>query len=108
MKVRLTSYRSLPLSCIERINVALDGVDVPPDEIRFVLGAGSYRVSELAGLSTVWWFVLDHAELVIPTPRPLQPGTHTVTGTLVTVEPYISNGRFHFHFTSTRELEVRP
>ncbi|KAA9160686.1 hypothetical protein FPZ12_016170 [Amycolatopsis acidicola] len=108
VKVRLTSYRSLPLSCVERIALSIDGTEIPEDDLRFVLGASTFRLSDLAAQSTVWWFILDHAELVVRTPEPLSQGTHVIAGTLVTVEPYISNGRFHFHFTSTRELEVRP
>jgi hypothetical protein len=104
--VRLTSYRSLPLSCIESIDITVDGMRRDPDALLIVLNGTPYRLTDLASLSEVWWFILDHAELVVPLAKPLTAGAHDVEATLVTVEPYVSNGRFHFASTSTRRLTV--
>ena len=104
--VRLTSYRSLPLSCLERIDLSIDGVPVAQADLRFVLGATSYALDELGGRSDAWWFILEHAELVARLSAPLADGDHVVEGTLVTVEPYVSNGRFHFVSSATRQLAL--
>ena len=110
VKVRLTSYRSLPLSCIEGMQLAIDGEPIDPRTAVFTLNNYSHKLDELASLSKVWWFVLDYAELFVPRPAPLAPGFHDVEGTLVTVEPYTTAGRFS-HYNSSRKrllLEQEP
>lgn len=108
VKVRLTSYRSLPLSCVERIGLTVDGREIDPSAMRLLLNAHEYRLDELGRHSTVWWFILDLAELIVTGEAPLEAGEHLVEGTLVTVEPYVSNGRFHFTSTATRRLVLEP
>jgi hypothetical protein len=102
--VRLTSYRSLPLSCIEGMQVAIDGEPVDPREIVFTLNGYSHTLDELPRLSTAWWFILDYAELFVPREQPLAPGYHQVEGTLITVEPYATAGRFSFYNSSRKRL----
>lgn len=104
--VRLTSYRSLPLSCLERIELSIDGVPVDQADLTFVLGPTSYRLDQLGLRSDAWWFILEEAELVARLAAPLGDGDHVVEGTLVTVEPYVSNGRFHFTSTASRRLSL--
>jgi hypothetical protein len=106
VKVRLTSYRSLPLSCIAGIELSVDGEPVAPDTIRFLYNGYSHRLDELPGLHTVWWFILDYAELFVARPGGLAAGTHEVAGTLITVEPYITAGRFSFFNSATKQLIV--
>lgn len=106
LKVRLTSYRSLPLSCIENIELKVDGRDVNKDQITFLLNGYGHKVNELATLSHNWWFILDTADLFVEWPAPLSLGEHLVQGQLVTVEPYVSGGRFTFFYPSTKRLSV--
>lgn len=106
VKVRLTSYRSLPLSCIENIEISIDGKAVSREDITFILNGYSHKVDELAKLSHIWWFILDCAELFISRPLPLPAGEHLVDGLLVTVEPYVSGGRFTFFYPSQKRLAV--
>jgi hypothetical protein len=104
--VRLTSYRSLPLSCIEGIQLSIDGHSVDPKDIVFTLDNHSYKLDELPKLSKIWWFILDHAQLFVPTEAALPPGVHDVEGTLITVEPYMTAGRFSFFNTSRKRLRL--
>lgn len=104
VKVRLTSYRSLPLSCIEGIQLSIDGQPVDPRDIVFTLDNHSYKLDELPRLSKIWWFILDHAQLFVPRETELPSGEHEVEGTLVTVEPYMTAGRFSFFNTSRKQL----
>jgi hypothetical protein len=106
LKVRLTSYRSLPLSCIEGIQLSVDGEQVDPQSIIFTLNSYSHKLDELPHLSKVWWFILDYAELFVPRERPLEPGFHEVKGTLVTVEPYTTAGRFSHYNSSSKRLRL--
>jgi len=104
LKVRLTSYRSLPLSCIEGIKLKVDGEEIDPKEIVLTLNNYSHKLDELPRLSTAWWFILDYGELFVPRAAPLAPGPHDVEGTLITVEPYMTAGRFSFYNVSKKRL----
>lgn len=108
IRVRLTSYRSLPLSCIESIQVSVDGVEADPGTMRLVLNGRTHRLQELAKLSDVWWFILDYADLFVPLRAPLGGGGHEVKGDLVTVEPYMTAGRFSFHHVAQARLQLTP
>ena len=102
--VRLTSYRALPLSCLEKISLSIDETPIDPSRIELVLGEHAYTLDQLPTLSRVWWFILDVGHLRVRLDKPLALTSHRVRGELVTVEPYISNGRFHFTWTSERTL----
>ncbi len=106
VRVRLTSYRSLPLSCIEKIELSIDGQAVDPGFITFILNGYHHQLNELAHLSQVWWFILDCADLFVESKEPLPAGEHLVEGTLVTVEPYVTGGRFTFFYPSQKKLSV--
>ncbi len=108
VRVRLTSYRALPLSCIERVELSVDGRPVALQAITFILNGQPYRLDELPHLSQIWWFILDTADLFVESSQPLTSGEHTVAGTLVTVEPYVTGGRFTFFYPSQRQLAVLP
>lgn len=105
-RVRLPSYRSLPLSCIERIELSIDGERVPSEGRRLILDGHSHRLEELADLNRVFWWVLDPADLFVPRTEPLSPGKHVVEAVMVTVEPYMTGGRFPMYYTSRRELAL--
>jgi len=104
LKVRLTSYRSLPLSCIEGIELSIDGQPVNPSDITLILDNHGYKLDELRYYSNVWWFILDFARLFVARESALAPGEHDVEGTLITVEPYITSGRFSFFNTARKRL----
>ncbi|HRF47260.1 MAG TPA: DUF6379 domain-containing protein [Anaerolineales bacterium] len=106
IRVRLMSYRSLPLSCIEDIQLSLDGAPVAPERITFVLNGHGHKLGELGKLSRLWWFILDTADLFVASETPLAQGEHAVEGTLVTVEPYVTGGRFSFYYPSSKRLSV--
>jgi hypothetical protein len=93
VRIRLNWYRSLPLSCVEAVRLALDGKWVDPDKIRFKINDHNYRLSELAEQVEEFWFVQDSATLYVN-----QPGKVT-TGEMYSIEveigfraPYIPIG----------------
>ncbi len=106
VRVRLMSYRSLPLSCIEDIRLSVDGAPIEPERITFVLNGYGHKLAELGKLSRLWWFILDPADLFVASDVPLTPGEHAIEGTLVTVEPYVTGGRFSFYYPSAKRLSV--
>lgn len=105
VRVRLTSYRALPLSCIEAIELRIDGNAVPSSDITFVLNGVGHKLSDLGAKSSVWWWILDYADLFVSA-APLVAGDHDVEGALTTVEPYITAGRFSFYNASHKRLLV--
>lgn len=105
LKVRLASYRALPLSCIEGIELKVDGSVIDPDRITFILNGCRHALGDLGSRRDSWWWILDYAELLVLGDH-LTPGTHHVEGTLTTVEPYITAGRFSFFHTSSKRLVV--
>lgn len=88
--LRLTWYRALPLSCIERITVTVDGVRVPENTITLELGStGPLPLSALAPLTDTWWYVLDSALLTVESAAATAPGAHEVTIVLGLYIPYL-------------------
>ncbi len=101
-QVRLTSYRALPLSCIEDMKLSIDGAEVDMSTITFLLNNDEHKLADLPALSDKWWFILDLATIFIP--MALKSGPHVVEGTLITVEPYLTAGRFSFYNSAKKTL----
>ncbi|GHF34726.1 hypothetical protein FHX82_005451 [Amycolatopsis bartoniae] len=88
--LRLTWYRALPLSCIERITVTVDGTEVPDDAISLSVAAtGPLSVPDMASLTDTWWYVLDSALLTVDSAVAAAPGEHEVTVVLGLYIPYL-------------------
>jgi hypothetical protein len=80
LQARLPFYRSLPLSCIEGLELSIDGV--APDAVDVFAGDDRYALAQISSLSDTWWFVLDALDLEIRLPEPLEPGSHRVAMTM--------------------------
>jgi hypothetical protein len=92
ISVHLGWYRSLPLSSISRVEVAIDGRGAPPGDMTFRLNGRAYALHELAGRWQDWWFVLDAATLRI-SGATVRPGASAeVSVTLGWRIPYIIIG----------------
>ncbi len=106
LSVNLTSYRSLPLSCIEGLQLKVDGEEMNVAAALLTLNGVSHKFADLCGLSKVWWFILEPATVFVPCAMPLAPGEHKVDATLITVEPYVTAGRFSFYHPTSKVLSV--
>jgi hypothetical protein len=104
LKIRLPSYRSLPLSCIEKIGVKIDGKNVCLSAAALRIENSWHPLAYLPTLLDVWWFILDPATLFVP--KVVVSGRHEVAVEIVRVEPYITAGRFSFTNTSTASVLV--
>lgn len=94
LNIRLPSYRSLPLSCIEDISVKINGQSVPAEQVFLNVDSAWHALSELKNLHETWWDILDFAGLFI-IPSDVN-GESDVEVEIVRVEPYITAGRFSF------------
>jgi hypothetical protein len=110
LRVRLPFYRALPLSCIEGLELTIDGAG--PDEVAIVIGDDRYAVAALPELSDTWWFVLDVLDLEVSLPEPLAPGSHRVTLNLQFRVPHgdpdFRVGVFLQVARCTRQMQLEP
>ena len=67
-------YRSLWLSSVSGIAVAVEGCEIPADDLRVELGERTYRVAELADQWDVLWFIQDRLVVVVPLDEPVVEG----------------------------------
>lgn len=86
--IRLNWYRSLPLSCVEQLQLSLDGAPVAPERMALRLNAREYPLTALRAQDDDWWFVLDEAELVVRRPGGIAPGEHDAELVMGTRIPY--------------------
>lgn len=107
IEVNLTSYRSLPLSCIEALQLKLDSQDIDTGTVLLLLNGHSHAIDELPRLSHIWWFILDPAILFVPIEWHLVGERCHIEATLVTVEPYVTAGRFSFYHSAKCMLPVQ-
>jgi Domain of unknown function (DUF6379)/Xylose isomerase-like TIM barrel len=63
-------YRSLWLSSVSDIAVAIDGTPIPRADLRVELGDRIYAVDELPDLWDVLWFIQDRLVVVVPRDEP--------------------------------------
>jgi hypothetical protein len=89
LSVRLNWYRSLPLCCVERLEVSLDGVPLAPEGTTLTLGAGTWTVPGLAGADGTWWPVLDTARVRVALGAVPDDGPHVVELLVGTRIPYL-------------------
>jgi hypothetical protein len=76
LDVDLNWYRSLPLSSVAVLELAVHGENVSADEITFAVNGNEYLLDELADRWDEYWFVLDPATLRVR--RPLVPRGESV------------------------------
>jgi Domain of unknown function (DUF6379) len=67
-------YRSLWLSSVSGIAVAVDGTPVPSDSLRAELAGRSYSVADLPEQWDTLWFIQDRLVVVVPLDEPPAEG----------------------------------
>ncbi|RVU02274.1 hypothetical protein EOE18_17325 [Novosphingobium umbonatum] len=87
--VRLPWYRSLPLSVVEVVEVALDGHVIALENVTFELNGETLRPAELRPRTDDYWYVLDSALLHVAHAPVAQGSTHEVCVTIAVRPPYI-------------------
>lgn len=88
--LRLPWYRALPLSCVERMAVRVDGQPVPEGDVTLTLaGEGPYTLPELAAHTDTYWYVLDSAQLSVKSDAATQPGEHAIDVDFGLYIPYL-------------------
>lgn len=103
LPIRLPWYRSLQLSTIDGIELAVDGEAISADDVSINFSGAKYSLAEVAQLPDAWWFVLDTLQTEIQVPASVEPGDHRVDLTLSLRIPYAApdQQRTFPHFMQT-------
>ncbi|RCX09867.1 hypothetical protein DFR58_1336 [Anaerobacterium chartisolvens] len=88
IQIRYPSYRGTFVSCIEKLELQVDGKSIPESDMRFVLNGKEFLVSQLGELSKEHWFVLDTANIVVLRDNGLTEGNHEISVRMVHRIPY--------------------
>ncbi len=97
IKLRFKWYRSLPLSCLEELQLSVDGQPVDPSAIRFGINGHVYRLDELADKVEEFWFILDSAIVSVDQPGRVKSGeSHQLDVMFGMRAPYIAIGPSKF------------
>lgn len=107
-KVRTHWYRSLPLSCVEKLAVQLDGESIEPQRIRFCVNDKEHGLDDLADLVDEFWFVQDSAVVKVQLPGSVRVGEeHAIEVELILRAPYIKIGPDRFLTMPARYSSVQ-
>jgi hypothetical protein len=91
--LHLAWYRSLPLSCLEGIDLTIDDVSSAREALRVRVDGRELGLDDLPELDDEWWFVQDALTVVVPSDEPRAQGEQVdVDVTLATRIPYIIIG----------------
>jgi hypothetical protein len=93
VRLRFKWYRSLQLSCLENLQLSLDGQPVAAGAISFGINGHTYRLDELDNKVEETWFILDSAVLSVVQPGRVKAGeTHQIDVAFGMRAPYIQIG----------------
>lgn len=87
--VRLAYYRGQYLSVIDELKVAVDGEEVPEEDIRFCVNGKEFAPWELHEAFSEFWRIIDPAVIKVRRPGGLALGEHNVKLTLMFRCPYL-------------------
>jgi hypothetical protein len=91
--LHLAWYRSLPLSCLEGIELTIDDVPVERGALRVSVDGRQLGLDDLPELDDEWWFVQDALTVQVPAENPRPQGQELdVDVILATRVPYIIIG----------------
>jgi hypothetical protein len=101
--LRLNWYRSLPLSCIEKVALSLDGQPVEQAAMRLEINGKQFGIDAMQDEVEEFWFVQDTARLHVQHPGKVNLGeAHTIEVEIALRFPYIAVGPGKFLTIPTR------
>lgn len=90
MQTHITYYRAIPLSMVNYVKVAVDGIEVPADDIRFTAdNIDWFTLKEMETVSTIKWEYGHPAVIRVLKDGGLTAGSHEVKLTVCTRTAYI-------------------
>jgi hypothetical protein len=95
LQLRSHWYRSLPLSSLAALEIAIDDEPVEADQLSFHYEGRSYAFDELPGQFNEWWYITDPITIGIPHPGATAGAEHRLHVGLGLSIPYIIVGPPH-------------
>lgn len=90
LQTHITYYRGIPLSMVNYVRVAVDGVEVPAEDIRFTSDhIDWFTLKEMETVGTIKWEYGDPATIRVLKEGGLSKGEHDVKLTVCTRTAYI-------------------
>ena len=89
--VHQNRYRNVPLSCIEKIVLKVDGKEIPSNMIHFCLGYKKYLPQEVADAYTDYWAFQDPAIIEVDQIGGLEYGEHEIELFMLAKSAYIGS-----------------
>lgn len=105
-KIRLPWYRSIYLSCLDQIELLIDGKRQSAEDIFFRLYGTTYAFADLSKHHAVLWFVLDQADILVRSASGSDRDTSEIALTLHFRVPYHRASNFRQVSTCTRTLPI--
>jgi hypothetical protein len=91
--LHLAWYRSLPLSCLEGIDLTINNEAATRESLKVSVGGQQLGLDDLPELDDEWWFVQDALTVHVPSAAAAAKGEQVdVDVTLATRVPYIIIG----------------
>lgn len=78
-RIRYPSYRGTFLSCIEKLDVYMDGKKVDPSQMYFKLNGKEYTMDQIRDQYKSYWYVLDFATITVICDKEPDAGMHDLT-----------------------------
>ena len=111
VSIQLPWYRSLWLSSVTSIAVAVEGRTVPTEDLRVELAGRTYTVAELPDQWDTLWFIQDRLVVVVPLDEPPAAGAQVDVEVTVDLRlPYMQIAPTKYvtnHASNRRSLAVR-
>ena len=87
-KIKYPSYRGTFLSCIEELRFSIDGLEIPKENIYFILNNKQFLIDELPECFKEYWFVRDKATVRVLKFGGIESGEHQITAFMKHRIPY--------------------
>lgn len=87
--IRLSYYRGMYLSCIDRFEIYVDGEKVPDQDIAFNINDKALNAFQLSECITEFWKLTEPARIEINKPGGLAEGEHHINVVLMLRSPYL-------------------
>jgi hypothetical protein len=107
--VRLGYYRGHWLSCIDRLEIKVDGETVALEKTRFGINGKEFSVAQLQSCYSEFWQLLDPARITVFHEGGLSDGEHDIELALFLRVPYlpIGPGRAYMPLDSSGEKTLK-
>ncbi len=89
LKLSVTRYRSLPVSCIEICDLEVDGEPVSVEDMTFCINGKRFMMEQLKELWAEYWNINQQAEIQVLKTGGLAAGPHHVKLKLTMRVPYV-------------------